>query len=434
MELRSHEKQSMRLSHISWNFAGLSLPLVMAAIAVPKLLNLIGQERFGILTLAWGLIGYAGALDLGIGRATTYAISNLKAKGQSEIEQIPVVLLTAARMTTFAGIFGAILMLIVLSIGAKKILPTTSLETQEIYISALFISLALPMQALSATFRGVNEAYLNFKSISILRVLLGMANFGLPLLATIFSQKIYWLIMTIVISRGVALLAYRELALQCISSKDNVKPRFSREVAKNLAGFGGWFTVSNTLNPIISIADRFIVVSTVSAAAVSVYVVPYEMVVQSLTIVGAITTVAFPYLSKIRVSDPERASLVFKKSLLIILTLMFFVSVAYFFVGGKVLEIWLGSQYSSQHSSVIKILCIGLVSYTLGTMSISWLHAHGKTNTTAKLNLLEFPLYLVLVYLLVKAYGVEGAAIAWVARVSLNAVFLYYLVLRLNAK
>ena len=50
----------MRFAHIGWNLAGLSLPLVVAAATVPRLISILGQERFGLLALAWGLVGYGG--------------------------------------------------------------------------------------------------------------------------------------------------------------------------------------------------------------------------------------------------------------------------------------------------------------------------------------------------------------------------------------
>jgi O-antigen/teichoic acid export membrane protein len=69
----------MRVSHVGWNLAGLSLPLLVAALTVPHLVEVLGKEKFGLLALAWGLIGYAGVLDLGIGRAVTQLVSRLRA-------------------------------------------------------------------------------------------------------------------------------------------------------------------------------------------------------------------------------------------------------------------------------------------------------------------------------------------------------------------
>ena len=68
----------MQLKNIAWNLAGLGGPLIVAALTVPALIRMIGMERFGLLALAWGLIGFAGIFDLGIGRATTQTISRLR--------------------------------------------------------------------------------------------------------------------------------------------------------------------------------------------------------------------------------------------------------------------------------------------------------------------------------------------------------------------
>lgn len=424
----------MRLSHVSWNFGGLALPLIMAAISIPNLLEILGKERFGVLTLAWGLIGYAGALDLGIGRATTHSISALRVGDAAEKLKIPYVLFTATRITISVGAIGALIMLTLLLIGAEKTLGNSRIEKSEIYISAALMTIALPMQALSSTYRGVNEAYLNFRSISVLRVALGVANFGLPLLIAMFSQKMNWLIGGIVFSRGFALYIYKILAEKCIADLKRSEPVFSSDIARELIRFGGWFTISSVLNPVVAIADRFIIASIISAAAVAVYVIPYEMVVQSLTIVGALTTVAFPYLSGLRISNPKNAAKVFNKLLLAVLGVMSFVFACYFYFGDKILELWLGKEYLQLHGKIIKILAFGLVSYTLGTMCISWLHAHGKTGTTAKLNLIEFPLHLMAVYIGVKFFGIEGAAFVWVGRVTINALILYYFACRSNAK
>lgn len=427
-------QKELKLSHIYWNFAGLALPLVMAAIAVPRLLQLLGPERFGMLALAWGLIGYASVLDLGIGRATTHIVSTLRAGDTEETHQIPTVLFTATQLTLLAGLAGALLLSIAAFTGIGKFLATSQIQKNELLISALLMAVALPMQALSATYRGINEAFLNFRNISLLRVLLGVANFGLPLLISQYSNKIYWLVGGIVLSRTIALYIYRALAKSCIAHLEISTPRFSSDVARNLARFGGWFTVSSVLNPIVAIADRFIIASSISAAATALYVIPYEMVVQSLTVVGAITTVAFPYLSKLRINDPKTAKTIFNRTLLAVTLMMAGVTLLYYFVGGFILKTWLGIEYFEVQSEIVKILSVGLVFYTIGTICISWLHAHGKTNTTAKLNLIEFPINLAIVFFCVKYYGVQGAAVAWVARIFFNALILFYLVKKLNDK
>ena len=99
---------------------GLGLPLVMAVFAIPGLLTLIGSERFGLLALAWGLIGYAGVLDLGIGRATTQRVAVLRNnEGENEI---PDVVATAISITSITGIVGMLIIFIAAMGGASRLI------------------------------------------------------------------------------------------------------------------------------------------------------------------------------------------------------------------------------------------------------------------------------------------------------------------------
>lgn len=80
----------MHYRNIIWNLLGLGLPLIIAALTVPGLISIVGTERFGLLALAWGLIGYAGALDLGIGRALTQRIASCEATRKLRSSAMPL--------------------------------------------------------------------------------------------------------------------------------------------------------------------------------------------------------------------------------------------------------------------------------------------------------------------------------------------------------
>src|SRR5690606_37764211 len=57
------------------------------------------------------------------------------------------------------------------------------------------------------------------------------------------------------------------------------------------------------------------------------------------------------------------------------------------------------------------------------------LQAHGRADITAKLHLIELPLFATCLVLAVGYFGLMGAALAWVARVALDALLLYVAVL-----
>lgn len=422
----------MRISHVGWNFAGLSLPLLIAVVTIPKLLANLGQERFGLLTLAWGLIGYAGALDLGIGRAATLYISRLKVGSNSDVNKIPIVLGTGVRITLVTGGIAAVLISLISFSDIIYLLKINNVIPSELRNAILLLALALPLQAISATYRGVNEAYLKFKGVSFLRVFLGCTNFGLPWVVSLYTLRLEWLILSLVISRFLALFFYRVLAYSCFEEYSLSKNKlFSVGVAKELLRFGGWFTLSGVLNPLVATADRFIISALISAAAVSLYVIPYEMAAQSLILIGAVTTVTFPYFSQLIVENPQRVKRFFLKVTAISALVMLVVTLTFIFFGDEILFLWLKSNANEESIKILKMLSLGLIPYTVGTLSVSLLHAYGRSEVTAKLNLLEFPVFLCLVYFFVEYWGLVGAAYAWVTRVTLDAVLMSFITTKL---
>ena len=70
------------------------------------------------------------------------------------------------------------------------------------------------------------------------------------------------------------------------------------------------------------------------------------------------------------------------------------------------------------------MLSLGLAPYALGTMCVAQLHSMGRTDWTAKINIIEFPLFLALVFYFIKNFGLIGAAWAWVLRVTVDATLL----------
>lgn len=412
----------MKISHVAWNLAGLSVPLLIAAVAIPQLLASIGNERFGLLALTWGLIGYAGILDFGIGRALTKVVSSML--GQDDLASIPSALKTATQLTLRISLIGAGFICAAAVVGATSFLKVESIPDSELIVAAILFALALPLQAISATYKGVNEAYLNFRAVSIIRVLLGASTFGLPLIIAMFTKAMPALIGSLVISRFFALIFYRKEAKKCIAHIQNANPAFSKAIKSKILHFGGWFSVSNTLNPILGSLDRMFIGTIISSAAIAAYAIPYEITAQSLVIIGAITTVTFPYLATMLAKDRAKANHFFIKILTGSVGIMMIVTLVLYVAGPAILEIWLGEKMDPRSGPIIKILSLGLVPYTVGTLCTSLLHSYGRTDITAKIHLIEFPFFCGLIFHMVNSYGLAGAASAWTIRVTCDAVFL----------
>lgn len=411
------------LGKILWNVVGVATPLLIAATVVPRLLSAVGAERFGFLALAWGLIGYASALDLGVGRATTQQVSRLR--NAANAAEIANVFATATRLTLATSAVGMLVIAAAALGGVYLRIHADTVSASELQYSLLLLSLALPMQAISATYRGVNEAYLNFRSISVLRVFLGVANFGGPYLVSLYTSELHWLVSTLVVSRALSLLLYRKFALDCLREDGHAqRGQYESRHARRLFEFGGWFTVSCIVSPLLVQADRFIVGSLLSAAAVTAYVLPYEVTVQMLVFVSAVSTVAFPLVSALLTRSFQDALRLFHRWLWRISCFMLVALAALAYVMPDLLRLWIGNAVPQDSALVGRVLCIGVFFNSVGVMYFAWLHAQAKTRHTALLHLVELPFFIVALYLLIPLYGVPGAAIAWTLRVTFDALAL----------
>lgn len=418
----------MDIRNIAWNLVGLVGPIIVAALTVPSLIKMIGMERFGLLALAWGLIGYAGIFDLGIGRAATQTIARLR--GSKQLYQVPAVLKTAEHLSFRSGLIGSILLAMAVLAGVHTHIKYSSELNAEVTITAYLLALAIPIQSMSAMFRGVNEAFENFQEISLIRIGLGVTNFLGPFLIATFTLNLAALVSTILVSRLIGFLMFRQVAKKCLARELPKKLisapiQTSTEISKQLLSFGAWFTVTSIISPVLVQADRFAIGALISAIAISTYTIPFDVVTQSLLIVGAISSVAFPSLTALAYSQPEKINLIFRNWLFLVILIMLFVTVSLALLLPTVLPMWIGPELPFDAIKIGQILCIGVFINSIGSMYYALLHAYGRADITAKLHLFELPLFLILLYYLITNFGVKGCAYAWVGRMALDTLLLW---------
>lgn len=65
------------------NLVGQILPVFVGIFTIPMLIKGLGTDRFGVLTLAWMVIGYFSLFDLGLGRALTQIIATRLGKEEA---------------------------------------------------------------------------------------------------------------------------------------------------------------------------------------------------------------------------------------------------------------------------------------------------------------------------------------------------------------
>ncbi len=402
------------------NFIGHVAPLPAALIAIPLLLDALGTDRLGVLMLAWVIVGYFGLFDFGIGRALTKFVAE---KLASDDRDIPSLFWTACILLGLLGVFMASVLWALAGWLATGVLDLPRQLQGEAADAFRLLALSLPFVVTTSGLRGVLEARQQFVLVNAVRLPLGVLMFVAPLAVLPYSRELPAVVLVLVLVRVAAWLAHLVL---CLRSMPALLMQFSLSggAVGALLRLGTWITVSNMVGPLMVYLDRFMIGAMLSAAAVAYYATPCEIVNKLWLLPAALTGVLFPAFA---VHARQRAAEVtvlyhsgIKWTFLAVYPLV--LPIVVFAQEG--LALWVGDEFARQSFRALQILALGVLLNCVAYVPFTFLQAAGRADLTAKLHLLELPVYLLAAYWLIRLWGIEGAALAWLIRVAADLLLL----------
>jgi O-antigen/teichoic acid export membrane protein len=206
-----------------------------------------------------------------------------------------------------------------------------------------------------------------------------------------------------------------------------LRPMWHRSTFPKLIHFGGWILISALVGPLMVNFDRILIGSLLSVTAVTYYVVPYGMVSKLGIIHGSAVPVLFPaFSSRGALSDKTSLQNLFMRSVnLLIIVMLPFVFIIFIFAG-EILKIWMGLEFAQRSTIVAQILTFAVLINGLATIPYTTIQGLGRPDLTAKFHLIEIPIYIGLCLFLIPLYGINGVALAWAIRVSIDAILLFW--------
>jgi len=407
---------------------GTVVPMFAALLAVPWLMRYLGQERLGVLSLIWVVVGYFSFLDMGLGRAVTVAVASLRVGGQQARSDEMHVLGSASALLLGVGSIAAVLLgLSIAAWGIPFQLSSANLRGEVTY-ALLWTLPSLPLLLLSSSLRGHLEGVGAFRSLNLLRIPTGILLIVGPCLTALYSPNLIWACMGIFMVRVLhALVLWQLVASQTEHGFFELMSVLSRSSSalwlRRLLTFGGWVTVSNVVGPIIVYVDRFVIGATLAAGAVTAYAVPFDLVSRLPILVASLCSVLLPELTRLSGLAVETGSGEASKAHRL-------AAKASWFSAGVVLvlvllgcwtahwalTLWLGPDLAQQSTRVTQILLLAFGVNAVAQIPFTALQAVGKVRSVALLHLTELLPYAGVVYFAISWLGIEGAAWAWLAR------------------
>ena len=162
-----------------------------------------------------------------------------------------------------------------------------------------WMAAVMPAIVLTSGYRGSLEAIGQFALVNAIRVPMGIYTFLAPMTVVWAGYRDLVVISAVLaLGRLIACLLHAWFALRAIEEVRRFG-RLDRRFIKPLLQFGGWLSVMNTFGPLIGYVDRFIVGMTLGPQAVTYFVTPQEVANKISLIPMAISTAAFPTLSRL---------------------------------------------------------------------------------------------------------------------------------------
>ena len=405
--------------HVAYNLLGSIAPMFVSVLSVPAFLHLIGDARYGVLSLVWLFLGYFGLFDPGITRAAAFHIARLhKVEESRERESV---FWTALAVNLAFGLVGGL----ILYFAARPFFLSTFKMPEsmrgEVMASLPWLAASVPLSIVTGILGGALQARESFGAYNAISTGNAFASQLVPLaVAYLHGPSLTWLIPAALIARTIGtipsfVVLFRVLPL-------NVGGGFDRTKLRSLFSYGGWVTITNLINPILTSMDRMLTGSILSAQAVAYYSVPFNLVSRASVVPGALADSLFPRLSRGTQEDSARLAENGLAALSAVMTPIIVIMSACLPI---FMQIWVGKAFSEHSTTVGLILLVGVWVNSLAFIPYGQLQATNRPDIPAKFHAIEVLPFLAVLWVGLHYFGLIGAAVAWSLRVTIDAVLLF---------
>jgi len=412
--LRKDGNLDLSLSrHTAYNLVGQILPILLSLVTVPLYLKLVGSERYGVLAIAWLLLGYFGLFDLGLGRATSFRLAAQKdAPPQARADTM----WAALAVNSFMGVAGGLILWGVAAVFFSNLFKVGADLRAEVIAAVPLLALTVPVATIDGVLTGAMQGRNRFLEINIISVISTTLFQVIPLGIAIFAgPRLPLLLLGALSARGIAALV---LAYRChMELTHRQRIRLDRAEVVTLLKYGGWVNLTSIFGPVLYMLDRFTIGAMLSARAVTDYTVPYTLANRTSILPGSLVNALFPRLSS--ASEEERRALAEKagQTILALLSPLFLGGI---YIMGPFLTLWVGHKVGPDAPVVGRLILLGMWANALALVPFTRLQAAGRPDLVSKILFAEIPPYLVMLFAGIHFFGLVGSALAAATRFSMD--------------
>jgi O-antigen/teichoic acid export membrane protein len=412
------------------NFLGQILPMLVGIVTIPYIIRGLGPDGYGILSIAYMVLGYFGIFDLGLSRATVRFVAAHLSPDQ--IHKVPELVWTSLILLISLGCAGGALLAAIVPVAVTHWFKMPPSFVGEARVSLFILAASMPIMLSNDALRGVLEAAQRFDLVNYVKVPGSILFYLLAALAIPFGIHVPGIVLLLVLVRLTTSFAYLIFCLRVFPGLRG-RIRISRESTRPLAAFGGWIMVSNLTGPIFGWIERFMIASVLSVGVLTYYSVPYDLVSKVLVFPASIAPALFPYFSYHGTKGAVEVSDVTSRAIKYLLFFMTPITAVFVFFAKDILQLWLGPQFAAQSTVVMQLIAILFFFNCFAYIPYTSVQALGRPDLKAILDIATLPIYAFGCWWLMGRMGINGAALAKLLVTILDCVVLYLFAHRMRA-
>ncbi len=404
-----------------WTLLGQVAPLFVSLVTTPFTIRLLGAEGYGVFVLIGLIPTYLSFADFGMSMASTKFGSEAYAEGDQEKEARIV------RTAAFIALCSSLPVAAGLMIFSPRIVGLFSVP-EYLFVDAVF---ALRLAAITFVVNFLCGIF-NTPQLARLRMdlntLINATSRIIGLIATpIVLYLGYGIIGAVTVLLAASLLnllghgmAARKFLPQIFGFRvdaNYVRPMLSFGVGLVFAGLA----VLLLLN-----AEKGIVGYLLSVKELAYYSLAFTFASMTTLLASSLVQSLIPAFTQYLNRDElKQAKMLFNRAAVMMLCGIVPVCSFLILISSEFFELWAGREFALESTTPFLVLIIGVSFYVLGYVPNAVIVSVGRTDTLARIYLIELVPFLLIAIFLTHSMGIIGAALAWSIRVSIDALLIF---------
>lgn len=345
------------------SYLTLAFNILIGLVYTPFMISKLGDEQYGIFSLANSLISFVTLLDLGFGQTLVRYISGARATGDKEEEHKlnGFFLRMYLVISVIAFIVGIGIVILYPKLAAKTF-TGEEIRLFRIVFGILLVNVCIsfPMSVFSATL----NAYEEFFVLKLVNFVMEILKYAVMLLLLVYGYKLVAIAAVVLISSLIMQCFYVFYSVKKIGIKFNFS-KMETNLTKEILYFSFFIFLNLIIDFLYSNTDKLILGAVTGTVSVSVYSIGIYFSQYFTQLSSAMSGVFLPKIMVLhQKGKKEEISNLFNKVGRLQMTLLFLVLGGYVCLGREFIKLWVGATYRDAYYIGIIIMFPSIVPLT----------------------------------------------------------------------